>query len=246
MRQLLPTPLDSVDPLDLYLTDARPRPADRPWLMTNMIASVDGATAIDGLSGALGGPADKTVFRAIRASCDWVLVASATAIAEAYRRPGTDTDLTTRRAALGRAPAPRLAIATASGRLDPDMPAFTEPGDAERPVVLTGTDADRNALARLDAEIIVVPEASPSPDAMLAALGDRGANVVLSEGGPRFNGMLHGAGLLDEVCLSLSPTLVGGDAARILNGGQANAQPLHLDRLLEEDGLLFGRYVRRN
>lgn len=244
MRQLLPTPLDTVDPLDLYLADARPRPSDRPWLMTNMIASVDGATAIDGLSGDLGGPADKAVFRAIRASCDWVLVASATAIAERYRRPGTDADLTARRAALGRPPAPRLAIATASGRLDPDMPAFTEPSDNDRPLVVTGTDADTDALARIDAEIVVVPAATPSPEAILAALGERGADVVLSEGGPRFNGMLHAADLFDEVCLSLSPTLVGGDASRILHGGAAHASSLRLDRLLESEGLLFSRYVR--
>ena len=80
MRQLVPTPIDSVDPLGLYLTDDRPPPAGRPWVMCNMIASLDGATALDGVSGGLGGAADKAVFRAIRASCDWVLVASATAV----------------------------------------------------------------------------------------------------------------------------------------------------------------------
>ena len=65
MRQLLPHPIDELDPLDLYLADRREPHHGRPWLMTNMIASIDGATAVDGLSGGLGGAGDKAVFRAL-------------------------------------------------------------------------------------------------------------------------------------------------------------------------------------
>lgn len=245
VRQILPHPLDDVDPLDLYLADDRPPPADRPWLMANMVASVDGATAVDGLSGGLGGAGDKLVFRAVRASCDWVLVASATAAAERYRMPRTSPELTARRRAHGRPPAPGLAIVTASGRVDPTIPALVErDADQPRPLVITGQDADTGALDALDADVVRLPTDRPDPLAILRELGRRGAATVLAEGGPTFNGILHGAGVIDELCLSLAPTIVGGHSARVVAGGPAAAVDLRLDRLLEQDGTLFARYVR--
>ena len=246
MRQLLPDPLAEVDPLDLYLADERPPPGDRPWLMTNMIASADGATAVDGLSGSLGGAGDKAVFRAVRASCDWVLVASATAAAETYRMPLTSEEITRRRAIHGRPPAPNLAIVTASGRVDASIPALSErSAGQQRPLIITGADADTDALALLDAEIVRLASPRPEPHGILRELGRRGANVVLAEGGPRFNGILHSAAVVDELCLSIAPTVAGGDSARIISGGAAVGADMRLDRLLEEEGTLFARYVRR-
>jgi 5-amino-6-(5-phosphoribosylamino)uracil reductase len=53
------------------------------------------------------------------------------------------------------------------------------------------------------------------------------------------------AGVLDEVCLTLSPMLTAGDAQRIA-GGPSVAVPhrFELVSLLEEAGFLFGRYRR--
>lgn len=246
MRQLLPTPLDPVDPLDLYPADHRAPVEGRPWVMVNMIASADGATAVDGLSGALGGPADKAVFRAIRASCDVVLVGSATADAERYRMPSASPETTPVRAAAGRSPAPALALVTASGKIDPTLPAFAErAAEVAPPLVIAGQDADADALDALDAEVIRVDRPTPEPAAILSVLGERGHTVVLAEGGPRFNGYLQTAGVIDELCLSLSPTLAGGGSARIVAGGADDqVAGLRLERVLEEDGLLFTRYVR--
>ena len=80
--------------------------------------------------------------------------------------------------------------------------------------------------------------------AAVKALGQRGASIVLAEGGPTLNGQLHDAGLIDELCLTLSPLLVGTAAARVIDGAGLNLQHLSLDRVLEEDGWLFLRYVR--
>ena len=76
MRQLLPFPCDPVDPAVLYgdLPSARARPAVR----LNMIASIDGATAVAGLSGGLGEPADQALFAVLRSQADVVLVAAGT------------------------------------------------------------------------------------------------------------------------------------------------------------------------
>ena len=246
MRELFPTPADPVDPLGRYLDDARPPPSSRPWVMLNMIASIDGGTAVDGVSGGLGGPADKKVFRAVRACADWILVASATAAAEGYRHPRPDDEVVAARRARGRADPPRLAIVTASGRLDPTIPALAAPSEGAQPtLVITGTRSDRSALADTDVELVVVDHPRPTPMAVLGALADRDARVVLAEGGPTWNGLLADAGVIDEVCLSLSPTLVGGDSPRIVAGATGAATPMRLDRLLESDGLLFARYLRR-
>ena len=66
---------------------------------------------------------------------------------------------------------------------------------------------------------------------------------MLAEGGPTLNGQLAAAGLLDELCLTLSPLLSGGDAKRILAGPALASGPgWRLRSLCEQDGFLFLRY----
>jgi 5-amino-6-(5-phosphoribosylamino)uracil reductase len=65
----------------------------------------------------------------------------------------------------------------------------------------------------------------------------------LAEGGPALNGQLERAGLLDELCLTLSPRLAGGDAKRILTGPSVPAAAgLWLRSACEQDEFLFLRY----
>ena len=77
----------------------------------------------------------------------------------------------------------------------------------------------------------------------LGALAERGFTRVLAEGGPSLNGQLTAAGLLDELCLTLSPLLAGGEAKRILAAGRLGAGlGWRLRSLCEQDGFLFLRY----
>lgn len=245
VQQLFPTPVGDVDPLDCYLGEERPVRPGRPWVMLNMITTVDGASAADGVSGDLGGPADKAVFAAVRACCDWVLVASATANAERYRRPDAGERARAERHRRGMTATPRLAIVTARGTVDPDLPALTDPDDGRpAPLVVTGADGDLAALAGADVEIVRTSSPAPDPESVVAELGHRGAHVVLAEGGPRFNGLLYGSGLLDEVCLTVAPRVAGGHSSRIVDGAAPALSGLVLTRVLEQDGFLFLRYVR--
>jgi len=224
--------------------------------MVNMIASLDGATAIEGLSGNLGGPADRKVFRAVRASCDWIVVASGTAAAESYGHPKQSEAVVEARLRTGRSTAPRLAIVTASGAIDPTIPAFTHTADStaddrgpkQSPLVISGEQANPKrltALGALGAEIVRLPTPRPQPGAVLNELHRRGAQVVLCEGGPTWNAKMVEAGLIDEICLSISPILVGGTSSRIVAGAErASPAQMHLSRLLCEDDLLFARYTR--
>jgi len=110
MRQLFPTPVDDVSVAETYAADARPAPSDRPWVMANMISSVDGAIEVAGVSGGLGGPGDKEVFSAIRGVPDYILVGSGTVIAENYRRPQTSPAQQAVRTARGQRPLPQIVI----------------------------------------------------------------------------------------------------------------------------------------
>lgn len=248
MRRLLPDPADPVDPLEVYAAPRRQPPGSRPWVLLNMVASVDGATAVDGVSGGLGGPPDRAVFRAVRAVADVVLVAAGTVRAEHYRPPRTDEEVTAMRRARGQADRPTLAIVTASVDLDPSLDVFSDP--SHPPVVVVPPDAHTrlaDRLAALDgrAEILTAGTTAGRVDlgAALAALTPR-ASVVVAEGGPSLNGQLVAEGLIDELVVTVAPLLVSGDAARLAHGPiVAPPTGLGLDWVLEEDDVLFLRYL---
>lgn len=246
VRQLLPVPAD-VDPVPTYLAADRPRPHGRPWVAVGMISSLDGATAVDGTSGGLGGPADRQVFRAVRAIADVILVAAGTVRAEGYRPVTIGDDARDARLAAGRSPGPaRLAIVTSSLDLDLDADLFADPGPSGPPIVFTTTDADAAARAAVAevAEVRTIGEGRVDLAGALSTLGD--AEVVVCEGGPSLNGAVVDADLVDEWCVSLAPVVAGGSSSRIVAGADpVDGGGLELESLLEGDGILFGRWVRR-
>ena len=224
MRQLLPTLVDPVDPVAVY--GDLPVAEGRPAVRLNMIASVDGATTLAGLSGGLGGRADQALFAVLRSLAEVVLVAAGTVRAEGYSPSATP-----------------VAVVSRSLRLDWDAPFFTAP--LARPVVVTLAEAppDRLARAAAVADLVVAGDRDVDLAATLAALGERGWRAVLAEGGPSLNGQLAAAGLLDELCLTLSPRLAGGTAKRILDGlSLPEAAGLRLCSVCEQDEFLFLRY----
>jgi riboflavin biosynthesis pyrimidine reductase len=242
MRQLLPEPGD-VDPVDCYAVPRTP-PPDRPWVLVSMVTSVDGATAIEGVSGGLGGPADKQVFSAIRGVADVVLAGAGTVRAERYGPPRTPPSIQAARRQRGQAAKPRIAVLSRSLDLPLDSALFTTPAD--RPIVMTcaAADPDRRAAVAAVADVVEAGASDVDLALALAALREAGVGVVVGEGGPGTNGQLVAAGLVDELCVTLSPRLVGGGSSRLAVGPDAARTDLRLVHLLEEDGLLFLRYVR--
>lgn len=248
MWMVWPEPGADVEPAAIYAADERPSPAGRPWVLTNMVATVDGAAADPtGRSGGLGGPADKAVFAAIRAVADVIVAGSATVIAEDYGPVRLTPELRDARRQRGQAEVPRLAIVTASLRIEPDRRLFVESA-GDPPIVLTTASADPDRRRTLSAvsEVVEVGDDRVDWARALTALRDlTGARIVLSEGGPSTNGQLVAGDHLDEVCLTMAPSLIGGPAPRITGGGPgSDLRPLSLARILTEDGYLFLRYVR--
>jgi riboflavin biosynthesis pyrimidine reductase len=247
VRRLFPEPTEGIDPVDAYAD--LPPVEDRPVVRVNMIASVDGATAVDGVSGGLGGPADRRVYLVLRALADVVLVAAGTVRAEGYGPPALPEELAAARRRLGLGPGPRVAVVSGSLDLDWGSDLFARADPKARPIVLTTSDAPPRARARAAAvaQVVVAGEGSVDLGRALAALGEGGARSVLAEGGPSLNRALAAAGLIDELCLTVSPRLVAGDSRRILAGPAvaSGGIPLRLRSVCEEEGMLFLRYRAR-
>jgi riboflavin-specific deaminase-like protein len=210
-----------------------------------MVASADGATAVAGRSAGLGGPADRAVFQALRSVADVILVGAGTVRAEDYGPPRTAQPDQRRRTERGQAPHPRIAVVSGRLELDPHARLFSDP--TQRPIVITTAGADPERRTRLSAvaDIVDAGDHTFDPEAALAALGKMGAAVVVCEGGPTLNGELISSGLVDELCLTVSPLLVAGSSARCAHSVQSpTPQRLELSRVLEDDGTLFLRYLR--
>lgn len=207
-----------------------------------MISSLDGAISLNGSSGALGGPPDRRVFQVLRCLADVVLVGAGTMRAEGYGPVRLDDELRAHRIAEGGPPVPPIAVVTGSGNLDWSSPFFTE---AEvRPIVFvpeSAAPAVREKGGTL-ADVVAAGAGHVDPHLMVDHLGSVGYRVVLLEGGPGLNAEVVHAGLLDELCLTISPCLVAGSGSRVLAGPELpGALSLETVHLLEEGGFLFYR-----
>ncbi len=123
IRRLFPQPDPFVhDVMALVASDRRE--GRRPWVMVNMITSIDGATASSGSASGLTGPDDQALFHAFRAVADVVLVGAATVRAEGYGPVALPEEVRRRRLQSGRTAVPRLAVLSRRLDLDPDARFF--------------------------------------------------------------------------------------------------------------------------
>ena len=245
MRQLYPVALDDVAPADAYVDPVRVARPDRPWVLLNMVSSADGATVVDGVSEKLGGQGDWAIFMFLRSLADAILAGAGTVRAEGYGPPKIREEHREGRIQRGQAPRPRLCIATRGAGFDWSTPLFSDPDN--RPIILCPADAPAERLTQAHEHADVIAEGKDQLDlaAALQRLADDGVGILLCEGGPSLNGTLLEHGLVDELCLTLSPTLVGaGGGATIVGDAQLPAPVgMHLVSVLEEDGDLFLRYL---
>ncbi|MGW3284607.1 pyrimidine reductase family protein [Streptomyces sp. NPDC001002] len=218
-----------------------------PYLRGNMVSTLDGAAQHGGKSQGISNAADMRIFGTLRGLADVVVVGAETVRQEGYRPARARDDFAAARAAAGQGPAPAIAVVTASLDLDFSLPLFTSP--LVPTLVLTGASAapDRVAAAEKAGTRVVIAGdgVGVDPARAVLALGELGHTRLLTEGGPRLLGQMIAAGVLDELCLTLSPMLTAGDAQRIAGGPSvAVPQRFALVSLLTEEGFLFGRYQR--
>ncbi len=204
------------------------------WVRVNFVMSLDGAiVGAEGLSKSLGTDADTRVFRLARRMSDVILVGAGTLRMEDYR------------------PSPRpLAIVTRRLDLDPGLRVFAERGPEHvRPFVMTTSRAmdDAPEWLRDQAELLDCGADDVDLHRALDHLTARGLTHMLCEGGPALLTHLLEAELVDELLLTIVPTLVGSDEHLVRRaGGFSPPVRLQLTQVLEDDGTVLTRYSTRN
>jgi riboflavin biosynthesis pyrimidine reductase len=225
-----------------------PEGLQRCWVRGNMITSLDGGATDDGKSSGLAGPGDRELFTLMREAADVILVGAGTVRTENYSGAQFSVAQRQRRHNRGQAEVPPIAVVTRSGQLDHDAKVFTR--TETPPLILTSTNAAADTRRRLGAVAEVVDASGGDQDAVddaavVSALADRKLFRVLTEGGPALLGSLIESGLLDELCLSIAPIVVGGAARRIVGGaGQVHSSMRRTHLLTDGAGYLYTRYVR--
>ena len=250
LRRLLPPgdPATVQEVLDgLGLLDRASELARRPHVILNMVSTVDGRASIGGHSGPISGRADRELFHGLRSVVDAVMVGAGTVRAERYGRIVPDEAQRRRRRERGLSEEPLACIVSGSLSLPVEIPLLAAP--ASRVVILTASPSGLPESAADVEYVRTAREGSLDLPAALAELRERfGVRTLLCEGGPHLNSHLLAAGIVDELFLTLSPKLAGGEptsgeALRILAGPalEPNVELVLLGALESESGL-FLRY----
>jgi riboflavin biosynthesis pyrimidine reductase len=172
-----------------------------------------------------------------------IVVGAGTARTEGYGPARARPEFAHLRTAAGQTPAPRLALVTGSGDLDPSAGFF---GGATPTLVITRAGLPEDTLTALRdvSEVLICGDEDVDLTAAREALWERGLRRVLTEGGPRLLGALTAADLLDEFALTVTPGVVGGDSPRMVSSAPPEHRPLTLHGVLDHEGTLFLHYLR--
>jgi riboflavin biosynthesis pyrimidine reductase len=225
----------------LGLRDAAPGRSRRPRVVASMIASVDGRAAFQGRSVGLGHPADRGLLRELRTAVDAILVGTGTLRAERYANL-LDEDQRTHRMANGLEPEP--VVATVSRRLDlpADIPLLGEP--TARVQVYTQAEGEVPSQGAWVAVHRFADRELTLPAILDHLHAERGAQVVLCEGGPTLLREVVAADCLDDFLLTVAPLLAAGDAPTVLRGSALDPPAgLALRNIHRADDHLFLHYT---
>lgn len=222
----------------------RRAPADRPYVVSNFVSSADGKATARGRTALLGSDGDRAAFHLLRTQVDAVLVGTGTLRAERYGALVRQERLVEIRTREGRPAQPLAVLISRSGRIPFDIPLFSE-HRSRVAAYMPGETVVPNCAAELTAHRIA-PAETELQDALRSLRHEHGVRSLLCEGGPTlFNSMLA-RDLVDELFLTVSPTLVGGTELGITNGEAVDDGPLPM-RLVwafEHNGHLLLRYAR--
>ena len=217
----------------------RPSPAERPFVISNFVSTLDGVVSYE-IKGQAGGStisgsdtADRFIMGLLRASADAIIVGARTVndvspeslwIPE-YTYPDAKHLYKQYRVNVLQKPEyPLLVIVSGSGRLELERAIFRTPG--VRSVVITSSTG-RDTLARAGAtkvpsvqvHVLDTRSGTIAPLAMLRLLYVQlGVRRLLHEGGPTLFGQFLAVEAVDELFLTLSPQIAGRRADAIRPG----------------------------
>lgn len=188
-----------------------------------MVMSIDGSTVVEGKSTLLSNPSDRDVLIALRSAADTIVVGAGTVRQDMYDVPSKK--------------GLRVGVVTRTGSMNLDTDLFKSgagflimPEDTKAPVT------------KVEIEIVRAGQGSVDLTKAMSLLP---GSFIQLEGGALLNASMFAANLVDEINLTISPMVTGADSPRLANG----APPLHSDyqvaHILEDEGYLFIRYLRK-
>ena len=196
-------------------------------MVANFASTLDGVVSLSSPGASSGGeitgfdPQDRLLMGILRALADVVIVGAGTLRAvprhtwtAQHVYPRMADEFRTLRRQLGKPPAPRNVVVSASGRLDLRLPLFVN-GEAPVDIITTAAGARRLGSTHALPTVRVVavrPLGLVRAVEVLSAVGapDR-PGLVLIEGGPHLLGTFLAEELLDELFLTLAPQIAGRD-----------------------------------
>lgn len=228
---------------DLELPPAGRRDAARPYVIINMVSSVDGKAALEGKASGLGSATDRRTMRTLRSRVDGVMIGAATLRAEKLSLGLDEAD---------GGPQPLAIIVTHTGDVPLEEHLIVEGG--QEVLILLSDAAPHSVFERLRNLALVKRAPADSTGAvdleraLLALQAERGVESLVVEGGPGLNHALISRHLVDELFVTLAPELLAGGADQTLTLLRGPALPTHDRPTLDPvsihlaDGELFLRY----
>ena len=235
--RLYPLPSQEVSAIyeDLELPPRERRDAWRPYVIINMVASVDGKVAIEGKASRLGSQIDRQTMRTLRSKADAVMIGAGTLRAEKLSL-GLDDPA---------GPQPLAVIATSSGDIPLESNLIVSEGQKVL-VIAPENITVRSGELRV---LRVCADRSGSIDfreALKILKAKHAVDLLLVEGGPRLSYSLISQNLADEFFLTLAPKLLGGtsnQALTILDGPALGTRDMKLLSAYLAGDELFFRYA---
>lgn len=221
VHRIYPQPDADISVSDAYGVPRQRHPDGRPWIGLCMVMSIDGSTVVNGNSRALSGPADQELLVGLRRLADVIVVGASTIRKEAYGLPAK--------------PSLTVGVVTRSGNLDLETELFKSgvgflivPVDT--PIANSSVRCVRAGRGSVD---------------LPAAMKQLSGTFVQLEGGSVLNAAMFAADLVDEINLTISPLVVGGDGPRLTESAPSLHQRYDIAHVIHEDGFMFVRYIRR-
>lgn len=240
--RLYPLPPREIPAESIYADLELPLPSHkesrRPYVIINMISTLDGKTTAGGKSSHLGSPVDRRVMRTLRSKAHAVLIGANTLRAERLSL-GLDEPV--------RDSQPLAVVLTTSGELPLERNLILEEG--QELVVLVPEGVTVPFAHERGCQVRAVRAGGAGRIVLQEALGmlnaEHAVDLLLVEGGPSLNHSLMVDNLVDEIFLTLTPKLFGGtaeEALTILEGPPLMARETTLFSAHLCAGELFLRY----
>ena len=246
--RLYPLPVRELAPERIYkaleVPPKEPGPRLRPYVIINMVSSLDGKAALQGRASSLGDDLDRRTMRTLRSKADAVMIGAGTLRAEKL-------SLALDEPAAQKRCQPLAVLISRTGDLPLENNLIVD--DRQDVLVMTTQDAPRDLEDRFSGRARVLRlRPTPSGDIALGEAlerlkGEHGVEVLHVEGGPMLNEALFSGHLADELFLTLAPKLLGGASTQritILEGAARAPTDLKLLSVHLANSELFLRYAR--